>query len=345
MKVSVIGAGRYGSTLAYRLVLMRIAEELVLVDVAEGLPQGLALDIMQSRALEGSDTRVVGTNNYEDTQGSDIAVVTAGVARLAGMSRMDLLDVNARIVHSVVEKIAAGSPNAVLIVVTNPLDEMTMLAAEVSGFDKPKVLGQAGMLDTARFTHYLAEELGVVPSRIEAMTLGTHGDTMVPVPGLVKIDGRPLRDLEDHEAIERIVARTRGAGAEIVELLRTGSAHFAPASAAAHMVRAVATDSKEIMPVCAWMTGQYGISDVYMGVPARLGAGGVEEVVELALTPGELADMRIAAEAVRAKGRDLAVIEAQTPELAPYLHPRLWEEGPEGETPAEKKLPVARWRP
>jgi malate dehydrogenase len=199
-----------------------------------------------------------------------------------------------------------GSPGAVLIVVSNPLDEMTALAAEVSGFPRERVMGQAGMLDTARFKHFVAEELGTSPGRVEAMTLGSHGDTMVPVPSMVRVDGKPLGELLDREAVARVVQRTRDGGAEVVALLKTGSAYYAPSSAAAAMVQAVLGDSGEVLPVCAWVDGQYGISGVYLGVPARLGAGGVREVVELPLTDGELADLRAAAEAVRAKQADVA---------------------------------------
>ena len=306
VKVTVVGAGKYGSTTVQRIAERGICDEVVMTDIIEGLPQGLALDMMQSRPIEGFETRVVGTNGYEETAGSDVAVITAGVPRKPGMSRMDLLEVNAKIVGEVTRKLAEGSPDAVLIVVSNPLDEMTALAAEVSGFPRERVMGQAGMLDTARFKHFLAEELGTSPSRVEAMTLGSHGDTMVPVPSMVKVDGRPLTELADQETIERLVQRTRDGGAEVVALLKTGSAYYAPSSAATAMVAAVLADAKEVMPVCAWVTGEYGIDGVYLGVPARLGRRGVEEVVELPLTEGEVADLREAAEAVRSKQADVA---------------------------------------
>jgi len=306
VKVTVVGAGKYGSTTVQRIAERGICDEVVMTDIIEGLPEGLALDMMQSRPIEGFETRVVGTNGYEETAGSDVAVITAGVPRKPGMSRMDLLEVNAKIVGEVTRKLAEGSPDAVLIVVSNPLDEMTALAAEVSGFPRERVMGQAGMLDTARFKHFLAEELGTSPSRVEAMTLGSHGDTMVPVPSMVKVDGRPLTELADQETIERLVQRTRDGGAEVVALLKTGSAYYAPSSAATAMVAAVLADAKEVMPVCAWVTGEYGIDGVYLGVPARLGRRGVEEVVQLSLTEGELADLREAAEAVRSKQADVA---------------------------------------
>jgi malate dehydrogenase len=305
-KVTVVGAGKYGSTTVQRLAEKGIADEVVMTDIIEGLPQGLALDMMQSRPIEGFETRVVGTNGYEEAAGSDVVVITAGVPRKPGMSRMDLLETNARIVGEVTRKVADGSPDAVLIVVSNPLDEMTALAAELSGFPRERVMGQAGMLDTARFKHFLAEELGTSPSRVEAMTLGSHGDTMVPVPSMVKVDGKPLTEVADADTIERLVQRTRDGGAEVVALLKSGSAYYAPSSAAAAMVAAVLDDSGEVMPVCAWVTGEYGIDGVYLGVPARLGRGGVAEVVELPLTDAELAELRAAAEAVRSKQADVA---------------------------------------
>jgi malate dehydrogenase len=306
VKVTVVGAGKYGSTTVQRIAEKGICDEVVMTDIIEDLPQGLALDMNQSRPLEGFGTRVVGTNGYDETAGSDVAVITAGVPRKPGMSRMDLLEVNAKIVGEVTRKLAAGSPDAVLIVVSNPLDEMTALAAEVSGFPKERVMGQAGMLDTARFKHFLAEELGTSPDRVEAMTLGSHGDTMVPVPSMVKVDGKPLAEVADQETIERLVQQTRDGGAEVVALLKSGSAYYAPSSAATAMVAAVLGDTRDVMPVCAWVSGEYGIDGVYLGVPARLGRHGVEEVVELPLTDGELANLRDAAEAVRSKQADVA---------------------------------------
>jgi len=306
VKVTVVGAGKYGSTTVQRIAEKGICDEVVMTDIIEDLPQGLALDMNQSRPLEGFGTRVVGTNGYDETAGSDVAVITAGVPRKPGMSRMDLLEVNAKIVGEVTRKLAAGSPDAVLIVVSNPLDEMTALAAEVSGFPKERVMGQAGMLDTARFKHFLAEELGTSPDRVEAVTLGSHGDTMVPVPSMVKVDGKPLAEVADQETIERLVQRTRDGGAEVVALLKSGSAYYAPSSTATAMVAAVLGDTRDVMPVCAWVSGEYGIDGVYLGVPARLGRRGVEEVVELPLTDGELANLREAAEAVRSKQADVA---------------------------------------
>ncbi len=306
MKITVVGAGKYGSTTVQRLAEKGIADEIVMTDIVEGMPQGLALDMMQSRSIEGFETRVTGANDYAATAGSDVCVVTAGLPRKPGMSRMDLLEVNAKIIRGVAGEFCPGSPNAVVIVVTNPLDEMTFLFREVSGFPAERVIGQAGMLDTARFKHFVAEELGASPVNVEAMTLGSHGETMVPVPSMVKVNGKPLTEVADDAMIERLVQRTRDGGAEIVGLLKTGSAYYAPSSAAASMVEAVVKDSGAMMPVCAWLTGQYGIDGVYLGVPARLGKGGVKEIVELPLSESEVAALRGAAESVRAKCADVA---------------------------------------
>ncbi|HEY2960537.1 MAG TPA: malate dehydrogenase [Actinomycetota bacterium] len=306
MKVTVVGAGKYGSTTVQRLAEKDLVDEIVMTDIVEGLPQGLALDINQSRPLEGHDTLVVGSNGYEETAGSAVCVITAGLPRKPGMSRMDLLETNAKIVAEVTRNLVERSPEAVLIVVSNPLDEMTALAAELSGFPRERVMGQAGMLDTARFKHFVAEELGTSPNSVEAITLGSHGDTMVPVPSLATVDGKPLTELVDRATVERLVQRTRDGGAEVVALLKTGSAYFAPSSAAARMVEAVLADSGAVTPVCAWVEGQYGIAGVYLGVPARLGRGGVREVVELPLAEAELANLREAAGAVRSKQADVA---------------------------------------
>jgi malate dehydrogenase len=306
MKVTIVGAGFYGSTTAQRVAEADIVDEVVMVDIIEDRPQGLALDMMQSRPIEGFETRITGSNDYEATTGSDVCVITAGLPRKPGMSRMDLLEVNAGIVGDVTRQLVAGSPDAVLIVVSNPLDEMTALTATVSGFEKERVIGQAGMLDTARFQHFVAERFGVSPLEVEAITLGSHGDTMVPVPSLVKVAGKPLTEVADARTIDELVTRTRDGGAEIVGLLKTGSAYYAPASAATAMVKAVVGDTGALMPVCAWVTGQFGISDVYLGVPARLGAGGIQEIVELPLSDDEVAALRTAADAVRAKQADVA---------------------------------------
>ncbi len=306
MKVTVVGAGFYGSTLAQRVAEADYAGEVVLTDIIEGRPQGIALDIMQSRPIEGFETRIVGTNGYDETAGSDICVITAGVPRRPGMSRMDLLETNARIVSGVTQHLVERSPETVLIVVSNPLDEMTALAAAVSGLPTSRVMGQAGMLDSARFSHFLAERLGVSPSTVEAFTLGSHGETMVPVPSRARVGGRPLKELLDPEAVAEVVARTRDGGAEIVALLRTGSAYYAPSSAAEAMVRAVARDTGAVMPVSAYVDGPYGISGVWLGVPAKIGRQGVREVVELSLAEPEMVALLQAAEAVRSRQAEVA---------------------------------------
>ncbi|MDQ3710303.1 MAG: malate dehydrogenase [Actinomycetota bacterium] len=305
MKITVVGAGKYGSTTAQRVAQAGYADEVVLTDIVEGLPQGLALDMNQSRPIEGYETVVTGSNDYGATAGSDIVIVTAGKPRKPGMSRMDLLTDNAEIVGGVARQVADTSPDAVVIVVSNPLDEMTALFQKSSGLPTERVMGQAGMLDTARFQDKVAAKLGVSPLAVEAITLGSHGDTMVPVPSKVTVEGKPLADLLSDDEVEALVQATRDGGAEVVALLKTGSAYYAPSSAAARMAQAVATDEGAVMPVCAWVTGQYGISDVYLGVPARLGKGGVTEVVELDLTDAEVANLREAAESVRSKQADV----------------------------------------
>jgi malate dehydrogenase len=311
-KVSVIGAGFYGSTTAQRLAEYDIFDEVVLTDVVEGKPEGLALDMNQSRPVEGFETKVTGqttgpvSEGYEAIAGSGVVVITAGLPRKPGMSRMDLIGVNAKIVRSVAEQVVKHAPEAVLIVVSNPLDEMTALAAKVSGFPASQVMGQAGMLDTARFSYFVAERLGVPVGSVRTLTLGSHGDTMVPVPSACTVDGKPLADLMSAADIDALVNRTRNGGAEIVGLLKTGSAYYAPSAAAARMTRAVAEDSGAVLPVCAWVTGQYGISDVYLGVEAEIGSSGVRRVVERELTQTELAGLRAAADAVRAKQADVA---------------------------------------
>lgn len=305
MKITIVGAGKYGSTTAQRVAEADYADEVVLIDIVEGLPQGLALDMNQSRPIEGHHTPVTGTNDYADTAGSDVVVVTAGKPRTPGMSRMDLLTDNAKIVGGVATEVSRTSPEAVVIVVSNPLDEMTALFWKVSGFPSERVMGQAGMLDSARFADKIAYRAGVAPTDVTALTLGSHGDTMVPIPSQTTVQGKPVTDVLDAAALDEIVQATREGGAEVVALLKTGSAYYAPSSAAARMVAAVARNQKEVMPVCAWVTGQYGISDVYLGVPARLGRGGISEIVELDLTGDERSGLATAAEAVRAKQADV----------------------------------------
>jgi malate dehydrogenase len=311
-KVTVVGAGFYGSTTAQRLAEYDIFDEVVLTDIIEGRPEGIALDMNQSRPVEGFETKVTGQTTgpdgegYEAIAGSRIVIITAGLPRKPGMSRMDLIEVNAKIVRSVAENVVKHAPDAVLIVVSNPLDEMTALADKVTGFPPRRVMGQAGMLDTARFSYFVAERLGVPVGSVRTLTLGSHGDTMVPVPSACTVDGQPLTDLLPAADIDALVQRTRDGGAEVVRLLKTGSAYYAPSAAAARMARAVAEDAHAVLPVCAWMEGEYGISDVYLGVEAEIGAVGVIRVVERDLTESELAALREAAEAVRAKQADVA---------------------------------------
>jgi malate dehydrogenase len=309
--VAVIGAGFYGSTTAQRLAEYDLFDTVVLTDIIEGKPEGLALDINQSRPVEGFETRVIGQttgaddSGYAAIAGSDIVVITAGLPRKPGMSRMDLIGVNARIVRQVAENVARHAPDAVVIVVSNPLDEMTALTQLATGFPRHRVMGQAGMLDTARFTSFVADELAVPVSSVRTLTLGSHGDTMVPVPSACTVHGSPLTDLLPAEKIDELVTRTRNGGAEVVALLKTGSAYYAPSAAVARMVRAVHEDSGAVLPVCAWVDGEYGISNVYLGVTAELGRRGVHRVVETPLNADELTQLRQAAQAVAVKQADV----------------------------------------
>ena len=310
-KVTVVGAGFYGSTTALRLAEYDIFDEVVLTDILEGKSEGLALDMNQSRSIEGFETKITGATTtadgagYEKSAGSDVVVITAGLPRKPGMSRIDLIGVNAGIVRGVAENIAKHSPNAVIIVVSNPLDEMTALAQIATNFPKNRVMGQAGMLDTARFTNFVAEKLGVPVGTVKTLTLGSHGDTMVPVPSRCTVGGAPLSEKLSAAEIAELVDRTRNGGAEVVALLKTGSAYYAPSAAAARMAKAVIEDSGEVMPVCAWVDGEYGISGVYLGVEAEIGKNGIRKVVESALTESEISSLKEAAEAVRAKQSDV----------------------------------------
>jgi len=303
LKATVIGAGSIGSTTAMRLAQFDLFDEVVLTDVVEGKAEGLALDISQSRSIEGFQTLVTGVttgdggSGYDAIAGSGVVVLTAGVTRKPGMSRDDLIGVNAGIVRDVSANIAVHAPDAVVVVVTNPLDQMTALAKSVTGFPHHRVMGEAGVLDTARFTHFVAEKLGVPVVAVQTLTLGSHGETMVPVPSRCTVNGRPLAEVLAAADIEELVARTRNGGAEIVGLLKTGSAYYAPSASAARMARAVVEDSGAVMPVCAWVDGEYGISGVYVGVEAEIGREGVRRVVEVPLTEAELAALREAAEA------------------------------------------------
>ena len=304
-KVTVVGAGNVGSNTARRVAESNVCDEVVMIDIVEGLPQGLALDINQSAPVEGFETLVVGTNDYADTAGSEVVVITAGLPRKPGMSRMDLLEKNAEIVRGVTEQIASNSPDTIIIVVSNPLDEMTYLASVVSGFPKERVMGMAGVLDSARLRFFIAEKLEVAPTAVEAITLGSHGDQMVALPRHATVQGKPLPELVDEPTLEELFQRTRDAGAEIVGYLKKGSAFYAPSTSAVAMVKAILADSGEVLPTCAWTSGEYGITDVYLGVPARLGAGGVNEIVELDLNADEIAKLTEAAEAIRSKCADL----------------------------------------
>ena len=305
MKITVVGSGFVGQTAAMRLLEKGLGE-VVLIDIIEGKPQGLALDLKEAAPVEGYEPTIVGTNEYADTAGSDVVVITAGFPRQPGMSRMDLLGKNATIMSDVVAKIAPGSPDAILIIVSNPLDEMTFLAAEKSGLPKERVIGMAGVLDSARLRYFIAEELNVSTTGVEAMTLGSHGDAMVALPRHATVNGMPLPELVDDVTLERLFQRTRDGGAEIVAFLKTGSAYYAPSASVVAMVEAIVRDTKAMLPVCAWATGQYGIDGVYVGVPAKLGRGGVEEIVELDLNDDELGKLRAAAEGIREKCADLA---------------------------------------
>ena len=296
-KVTIVGAGNVGATAAQRIFDRGLAD-LVLVDIVEGLPQGKALDMLEAGPITGSDSRIVGTNGYDETEGSDIVVVTSGLPRKPGMSRDDLLLTNMRIVTSVVEETVQRSPDCILIIVTNPLDAMAQRALEVSGLPSRRVVGMAGILDTARFRSFLAAEMDVSVSSVSAFVLGGHGDTMVPIVGGTTVGSTPISKLLPAARVEEIVQRTRDGGAEIVNLLKTGSAYYAPSAAIAQMVEAILQDKREILPCTAYLEGQYGLDGIYVGVPVKLGAGGVEEIIEFDLTGEEAAQLRESAAAV-----------------------------------------------
>ncbi len=310
-KVTVVGSGKYGSMTALRVAEYDIADTVVMTDIVEGLPQGLALDMNQSRFVEKFSSKIIGTNNYEDTSDSDVVVITAGLPRKPGMSRMDLLEVNANIVTEVTSNIMKHSKNPIIIVVTNPLDQMTTLVSDVSGLPKSRVIGQAGVLDSSRFAYFISEKLNVNMNEVEAWTLGSHGETMVPAPSQCKVDGKPLTELLTNDEIEELVKRTSDGGAEIVALLKTGSAYFAPSSAAATMVKSIISDSNNVLPSCSWVSGEYGISDVYLGVPTKLGKDGVTEIVELDLNTEELENLKSAADSVKHKVLELNNLKTQ----------------------------------
>lgn len=297
-KVTIIGAGNVGGTTAQRIAERDYAD-VVLVDIVEGLPQGKALDMLEAGPVEGYDSLIVGTNGYQETANSDLVVITSGIARKPGMSRDDLLRTNAGIVGGVTEQVVRHSPNCIILCVSNPLDAMTQLAYVKSGFPRERVFGMAGVLDTARYRTFLAQELDVSVEDVQAYVLGGHGDTMVPLPRYTTVGGIPITELLPPDRIEAIVQRTRDGGAEIVGLLKTGSAYYAPSAAIAQMVDAVLLDKKRILPATAYLQGEYGINGLYVGVPVKLGAGGVEQILEIKLTANEQAQLRRSADAVK----------------------------------------------
>ncbi len=298
-KVAVVGAGNVGATAAQRLAEKNLARTVVLIDVIEGVPQGKALDQHQSGPIEGFDTRVIGSNGYDEASGAEVFVVTAGIARKPGMSRDDLVKTNAGIVKSVGEQIKRVAPKAIVVVVSNPLDVMCYVAMRATGFPRERVIGMAGVLDTARYRTFLAEAIGVSVEDIQAMVLGGHGDTMVPLPSYTTVSGIPVTQLISQAKLDAIVDRARNGGAEIVSFLKTGSAYYAPSAAAVQMVEAIALDKKRILPCSAWLTGEFGLRDVFCGVPVKLGRAGLEQIVEIALSDGERAALAASAEAVR----------------------------------------------
>ena len=297
-KVTVIGSGNVGATAARSIADKELADVVVL-DILEGVPQGKALDMLEACPVEGSDARVLGTNDYTDTKGSDIVVITAGLARKPGMSRDDLLNKNYQIIKSVTEQVVKYSPDCIIIPVTNPLDAMCQVVYRVSGFPRERVVGMAGVLDSARMRTFIAQELNVSVENTHAFVLGGHGDTMVPLPRYSTVAGIPITELMDAATVDAIVARTAAGGAEIVKLLRTGSAYYAPGSSVVEMVEAILKDKKKILPCAAFLQGEYGISDLYVGVPVKLGAAGLEEIIEITLTESEQAALKKSADAVR----------------------------------------------
>jgi len=298
-KITVVGAGNVGATTAQRLAEKELARNVVLVDIQEGIPQGKGLDQWESAPIEGFDSRVTGTNTYEEAAGSDIVVVTAGIARKPGMSRDDLLNTNAGIVKQVSENIRDTSPDAIVIMVSNPLDVMSYVAKQVTGFPRERVLGMAGVLDTARYRSFIAQALDVSVRDIQAMVLGGHGDTMVPLISYTSVSGIPVTQLMSAEKLQAIVDRTRNGGAEIVKYLKTGSAYYAPSSAAVQMCEAIVRDQKRILPCAAWLEGEYGMTGLFLGVPCKLGRGGLERILEVELTDEERDALQKSADAVR----------------------------------------------
>jgi malate dehydrogenase len=298
-KITVVGAGNVGATAAQRVAERELARMVVMVDVVEGVPQGKGLDQWQSAPIEGFDSRVIGTNGYEETEGSDVVIITAGVARKPGMSRDDLLNTNAGIVKQVAENIKRTSRDAIVIVVSNPLDVMAWVAKEVTGFPRERVIGMAGVLDTARYRAFLAEALDISVRDIQAMVLGGHGDTMVPLVSYTTVSGIPVTQFLDRARLDAIVDRTRNGGAEIVKHLKTGSAYYAPSAGAVEMAEAIVRDHKRVLPCSAWLEGEYGMRGLFLGVPCKLGRRGLEQIIEVELTADERASLAKSAEAVR----------------------------------------------
>src|SRR5213082_1940715 len=298
-KITVVGAGNVGATTAQRIAEKELARTVVMVDVVEGVPQGKGLDQWQSAPIEGFDSRIIGTNGYDETSGSDVVIITAGIARKPGMSRDDLLNTNAGIVRDVSEQIKRSSPNAIVIVVSNPLDVMCYVAKQVTGFPRERVIGMAGVLDTARYRAFLAEAMDVSVRDIQAMVLGGHGDTMVPLISYTSVSGIPVTQLLAQDKLDAIVDRTRNGGAEIVKYLKTGSAYYAPSSGAVQMAEAIVTDQKRILPCAAYLQGEYGISGLYVGVPCKLGAKGLEQIIQIKLTAEEQAALQKSADSVK----------------------------------------------
>ncbi len=298
-KITVVGAGNVGATTAQRIAEKQLARRVVMVDVAEGIPQGKALDQAQSGPIEGFDTRVIGTSGYAETAGSELVVITAGIARKPGMSRDDLLATNAGIVRQVCEAIKTTSPDAIIIMVSNPLDVMCYVAKKVTGFPRERILGMAGVLDTARYRSFLAEALDVSVRDIQAMVLGGHGDTMVPLVSYTTVSGIPVSQLLDRDRLDAIITRTRNGGAEIVKHLKTGSAYYAPSAAAVEMAEAIVFDQKRVLPCAAWLEGEYGQTGLFLGVPCKLGRRGLERIIEVELTAAERAELGKSADSVR----------------------------------------------
>ena len=305
-KVTVVGAGFVGATCARRIIEKDLAD-VCLIDIIEGLPQGRALDLMESAPVEGYSAQIIGTNDYKDTKNSDIVVITAGIARKPGMSRDDLLQINAKIIKDVVTKIVKHSPNAILIMVTNPLDVISYLAYKVSGFSSNRVIGMAGVLDSARYRYFIAEALNVTPGLVHAFVLGGHGDSMVPLPRYSTVNGIPITKLLPKGKIDEINKRTQNGGAEIVSLLKTGSAYYAPSASVVEMVKSILLDENKILPCCVLLNGEYGLKNVYCGVPVRLSKRGVEEIVKIDLTKSELASLKKSSDAVKENIKKLKI--------------------------------------